>query len=45
MGHWDLIIPMIDPNVLNRGQSGFISPADQLQQPLQVDIGTDHHRF
>jgi len=43
--HWDLITPMIGPNVLNRGPSGFISPAGQLQQPLQVNIGSDHHCF
>jgi len=30
-------------HVLKRGPMGFISPADQLKQPLQVDIGSDNH--
>jgi hypothetical protein len=34
---------MIDTHVLKRGLMGVISPTNQLVQPLQGDIGFDHH--
>ena len=30
-------------HVLKRGPMGFVNPADQLQQPQQVGIGSDNH--
>ena len=43
IGHSDLNTTMIDTHVLMRGLMRAISPANQLVQPLQGDIGSDHH--
>lgn len=33
---------MIQAHALNRGPTGIISPADNLEQPVHVDIGSDN---
>jgi hypothetical protein len=43
MGNADLNSTSIVVHVLKRGLMDSINPADQLQQPLQVDIGSDTH--
>lgn len=43
LGHSDLNTTMIYSHVLKREPMGVISPADILQRPLQVDIGSANH--